>query len=162
MAIINAGDEISSFATSNSLSITNNSRVILDHLGKIFMDMGAKAGDLRIKLATSESLRYQAFDKLNHEWTWTLDNVKKGKKIAEYPRFLRSAIPDLTPIITPATAALSRIYRVATFANSAYSMHDDEFVFLWIAIDPIEKITNSKSSTANYLGKKSIYYNSKQ
>lgn len=52
MAIVNTGDEISSFATNNSLSITNNSRVILDHLGKIFMDMGAKAEDLRIKLAS--------------------------------------------------------------------------------------------------------------
>ena len=52
MAIVNAGHEISSFATNNSSSITNNTRVILDHLGKIFVDMGAKAEDLRIKLAS--------------------------------------------------------------------------------------------------------------
>jgi hypothetical protein len=55
MIVVNTGDEISSIAKNNSLSITNSTRVILEHLGKIFVDMGAKAEDLRIKLA-SETL----------------------------------------------------------------------------------------------------------
>lgn len=55
MVVVNTGDEISSIAKNNSLSITNSTRVILEHLGKIFVNMGAKAEDLRIKLA-SETL----------------------------------------------------------------------------------------------------------
>jgi hypothetical protein len=52
MTIINTGDEISSIAKNNSYTITNSTRVILDHLGKILIDMGAKAENLRIKLAS--------------------------------------------------------------------------------------------------------------
>jgi hypothetical protein len=50
--IINTGNEISSVAKSNSLSLTNSTRVILDHLGKILVEMGEKAENLRIKLAS--------------------------------------------------------------------------------------------------------------
>ena len=52
MTIINTGDEISSIAKNNSSTITNSTRVILDHLGKILIDLGAKAENLRIKLAS--------------------------------------------------------------------------------------------------------------
>ena len=52
MTIINTGDEISSIAKNNSYTITNSTRVILDHLGKILIDMGAKAENLRINLAS--------------------------------------------------------------------------------------------------------------
>ena len=50
--IIKTGDEISSVAKNNSSSITNSTRVILDHLGKILVEMGAQAENLRIKLAS--------------------------------------------------------------------------------------------------------------
>lgn len=52
MAVVNMGDEISSIAKNNQSALANSTRVILDHLGKIFVDMGAKAEDLRIKLAS--------------------------------------------------------------------------------------------------------------
>ena len=52
MAIANMGVEISSIAKNNQSVLANSTRVILDHLGKIFVDMGAKAEDLRIKLAS--------------------------------------------------------------------------------------------------------------
>jgi len=50
--IVKTGDEISSIAKNNSLIMTNSTRAIMDHLGKIFVDMGAKAENLRIKLAS--------------------------------------------------------------------------------------------------------------
>jgi hypothetical protein len=50
--IVNTGNEISSIAKNDSLSLTNSTREIMDHLGKIFVDMGAKAENLRIKLAS--------------------------------------------------------------------------------------------------------------
>jgi hypothetical protein len=52
MTIIYTGDEISSIAKNNSSTITNSTKVILDDLGKIFIDIGAKAENLRIKLAS--------------------------------------------------------------------------------------------------------------
>jgi len=52
MTVVNTGDEISSITKNNSSALANSTRVILDHLGKIFVDMGVKAEDLRIKLAS--------------------------------------------------------------------------------------------------------------
>jgi len=43
MTIVNTGDEISSIAKNNQSVLANSTRVILDHLGKIFVDMGVKA-----------------------------------------------------------------------------------------------------------------------
>ena len=50
--IVKTGNEISSVAENNSLLLTNSTRVILDHLGNILVEMGAQAENLRIKLAS--------------------------------------------------------------------------------------------------------------
>jgi hypothetical protein len=52
MTIVNTGNEISSIAKNNTSALANSTSVILNHLGKIFVGMGVKAEDLRLKLAS--------------------------------------------------------------------------------------------------------------